>query len=124
MNITISSDNMQISPSMKSLAEQKLQKFQRHWEDYPQDSISVRVVLNSAPDEQFVTRIEVDLNGDKYYTEAQGFDLENSLIQAIDELDRQYQKQKAKQTNQWPQRREQKVVSEQDLLNEIDDIQQ
>ncbi len=116
MQYQITSDNITISESMKTLTVEKLAKLERRWVDIPDENKSMRVVLNSGPDETFVVRLEANLNGEKLYTEEKGFALETALVEAVDELDRIYAKSKDKtQSRDWEERRESKVLSEEDL---------
>ncbi len=116
MNYQITSDNIEISESMKELVYLKMQKLERRWESVHEGSKSVRVVLNSAPDKTFMVKIEATINGEPYFTEEAGFELETALVDAVEELDRIYRKDKDyDQKQQWQQAREEKTVSEDDL---------
>ncbi len=115
MNIQISSDNMSVTPSMKSLVESKLTKLERHWADKDPATILLRVVLNTAPDEKFLVKLDLNLDGELLYTEELGFELETAVVDAINELDRQYKKVKDRDTDKWEKQREEKYLTEQDL---------
>lgn len=115
MNIQYSSDNMEISESMKVLAESKLKKLARYWVDLPKESTSVRVVMNSAPEDTFKVKLDVNLNGDVYYADEDGFELESTLIGAVEEVSRQYEKRKTKSERNWEAKREGKILTEEEL---------
>ena len=116
MNYQISSDNIEISNSMKELAKQKMAKLERRWQEIPEENKSVRIVLNSAPEGTFLVKIEVNLGGERIYTEEPGYELETALVGAVKELDRLYLKSKDKsREGDWEVRRESKVLTEDDL---------
>jgi ribosomal subunit interface protein len=105
----ITSDNIEMSASMKSLAEEKLSKLENHLRDIPEDLKTIRVVLNTAPDDQFVARVEASVYGKVYVAEESSVTLENALIEAVENVDRQYLKEKSKREDEdWKERREMK----------------
>lgn len=116
MNYQISSDNMDVSESMKVLARQKAERLEKLWVSIPEENKSLRIVMNSLPDDKFLVKIEANLNGEIFYTEEPGFQLETALIDTVEELVRKYKKSKmAKEEVEWEERRESKRVSEDDL---------
>jgi ribosomal subunit interface protein len=120
MNLQVSSDNMEVTESMKELARQKMEKLERRWQDIPDDTKTVRVVLNKAPEDSFLAKIEVILNGEHFYTEESGFELETAIVEAVEELDRMYLKQKEKkQESDWQEIRDEKTLTEEDLQEEL-----
>jgi len=105
----ITSDNIEMSPSMTALAEEKLQKLENHLKDVSDDLKSIRVVLNSGPNEQFIARVEATVHGKTYVADETSLTLENALVEAVEDVDRQYLKGKAKkETEEWDARREMK----------------
>lgn len=106
---------MSITPSMKNLVENKITKLERHWTDKDPETIMLRVVLNTAPDEKFLVKLDLNLDGELLYTEELGFELETAVVDAINELDRQYKKLKDRNTDKWEKQREEKYLTEQDL---------
>ncbi len=101
---------------MKELTKQKMAKLERRWQDIPEENKSVRIVLNSAPEGTFLVKIEVNLNGERIYTEETGYELETALVGAVKELDRLYLKSKDKsREGDWEERREGKILTEDDL---------
>lgn len=115
MNYQISSDNMEVSESMKELFKSKIVKLERRWQHIPDESKSLRVVMNSAPEGMFLVKIEANLDGKILYTEEPGYTLETALVDTIDELDRQYLKEKSKYEDKWKEKRQSKVLKEEDL---------
>lgn len=106
---------MSVSASMKSLVESKITKLERHWADKDPETIMLRVVLNTAPDEKFLVKLDLNLDGELLYTEELGFELETAVVEAVNELDRQYKKIKDRNTDKWEKQREEKYLTEQDL---------
>lgn len=110
---------MEISESMKVLVNKKVQKLERHWSDRNSDNILVRVVLNSAPEDTFLVKIDANIDGDRYYTEEAGYALETALVEAVEELDRKYEKDQNKRSSKdWEARREDKILTEATLEEE------
>ncbi len=96
MKYQITSDNMSVTDSMKFLVQAKLEKLERKWEDIPEDSKFGRIVLNKAPDDTFVVKIEISLDGEAFFVTETGYELETALIDTVNELDRIYRKKKEK----------------------------
>lgn len=107
MKYQITSDNMQVTDSMRELAIEKLSKIDNRFMDIPEESKSARIVMNTAPVEQFEVRIELDLDGEHFFTDETNFTLETALVLAVEELDRQIEKSKFG-TKDWEDRREAK----------------
>lgn len=107
MNYQITSDNIEISNSMKVLATDKLSRLDNKLKDVPEGSKSCRVVLNTAPDNTYEVKIEAIIDGEKFFSEEVGYTLESALILAIEELEKQLEKSKYGGAD-WEERREQK----------------
>ena len=97
MSTQILSDNMELSPSMKVLAEQKLAPLLAHIEQKSRDEASLRVVMNKSDDhDKLLVKIEAKIEGKMYFGDEADFVLESALIRAVDEVDKQYLKDKEK----------------------------
>ncbi len=107
MNYQITSDNIQISESMKVLAKEKLAKFEGRLADIPEESKSVRVVLNTSPNECFAVKVELTVNGQTFFTDETEHTLETALVNAVLELERQITKSKYFEKD-WEEQRESK----------------
>jgi len=91
------SDNMELTPSMKVLAEQKLAPLLAHIESKSRDEASLRVVMNKSDDHnKLLVKIEAEIEGKMYFGDEADFVLESALIRAVDEVDKQYLKDKEK----------------------------
>ncbi len=111
MNIQITSDNIKVSDSMKTLAVEKLEKITNKLTDIPEDLIEIRVVLNKGDAEgTFVSKVELTLAGKTIFGSDSEYTLESSLIKAIEDTLRQYEKEKDKSdSSAWQARRDQKA---------------
>lgn len=111
MNIQITSDNIKVSDSMKVLAEKKLERIVNKLTEIPEDLVEIRVVLNKGDaDGTFVSKVALTLAGKTIVGEDSEYNLESSLIKAIDDTLRQYTKEKDKtDSEEWKARRELKT---------------
>jgi ribosome-associated translation inhibitor RaiA len=109
MNYQITSDNIEMSPSMHALVLEKFKKIESRLVDFSEDQKTVRVVMNSAKDDRFDVKIRFVLNGKEYFVEEESFTLENALITAIADLERELQTDKIIQIEEnWKKTREAK----------------
>ncbi len=107
MQLQVTSDNIEISPSMKVLSEEKLEKLGKHFVDTPEDLAQVRVVLNSGVDNSFDVSVELKLGKTELYGKSNNFTLEAALIDAIADVERQYIKEKSiRESKDWEEARE------------------
>ena len=56
MNYQITSDNIEISPSMEALAKEKFERLEKRTKDEPEETKHARIVLNSAPENMFMVK--------------------------------------------------------------------
>lgn len=88
---------MELTPSMRTLAEEKLVHLLNHIEERSVNEANVRVVMNKAPEpDKLLVKIELVVEGRAYFGDESDFTLESALIRAIDEVDKQYLKDKEK----------------------------
>jgi len=113
------SDNMDMTPSMKALAEQKLATLFAHVEERGREEASIRVVMNKSHDhDKFEAKVEATIDGKAYFGDDTNLVLESALINAVEEVDKQYLKDKEKQKDRdFEKNRELKRfdVSDEDL---------
>jgi ribosomal subunit interface protein len=107
MNYQITSDNIEVSESMRELAKVKLSKLENRFKDVPEGSKSARIVMNTEPVERFGVKIELNIDGTMFFIDQKGFTLEACLITAVEELERQVEKSKFG-TAGWEDKRESK----------------
>jgi ribosome-associated translation inhibitor RaiA len=100
MPIQILSDNIEMTPSMKVLAEQKLETLLSHAKGKNREEANVRVVMNKAQEQgKMLVKVEAAIDGKSYFGDEEDFTLESALIRAVDEVDKQYLKDKEKSRN-------------------------
>jgi ribosome-associated translation inhibitor RaiA len=109
MNYQITSDNIEMSPSMQTLARQKMQKIENRLDNLPDNLKSARIVMNKEKDGQFSAKIHLVIKGKEYIAEQTGFNLENALVEAVILIERDLQTDKIIQTEEdWKEAREAK----------------
>lgn len=113
----IQSDNIEITPSMRVLAEQKLTVLESHLGDKELELAEIRVVMNKAHEQNmFLSKVEMSLYGKVFFGDCTDFSLETSLIKAVEGVDKQYLKEKEKSKDKnWEESRQAKRISEEDL---------
>lgn len=94
---------------MKSLAEIKLKKLENKLTHVAEDLKSARVVMNSDKDDQFLVKMLVTVKGKEYFAEEKGYTLEYALVETIDLIERELEKDKIISTSEdWKDAREAK----------------
>lgn len=97
MPVQLLSDNMELTPSMKVLAEHKLAVLLGHIQQRSREEATIRVVMNKSQEpDKLLAKIEAKIDGKTYFGDDADYTLESALIRAIDEVDKQYLKDKAK----------------------------
>ena len=86
MQYQITSDNIDLSPSMESLTKEKFERIENRTKHLPEGSCFARVVLNTAPDNHFSVKANLDLDGKEYFSDETAFTLENALVVVVEEL--------------------------------------
>lgn len=111
MPLQVTSDNLEITPSMRALAEQKASRILNKLSEIPEDLVDLRVVMNKGSSEgTFETKVALKISGKTLVSEKTEFNLESSIIDAVEDTLRQYEKEKSKNdSDDWQQRRDLKV---------------
>ena len=126
MPLQVTSDNIEVTPSMKALAESKISKILNKLKDVSSDLVDIRVVLNKGDGEgTFDAKVELSVNGKMIVGFDTDFTLESSLIKAVNDALRQYKKIKLKRIEEeWEGRRKLKkmVVENPAVLDEVAEI--
>ncbi len=86
MQYQITSDNIDLSPSMEELTKEKFERIESRAKNLPEGSCFARVVLNTAPDNHFEVKVNLDLSGKEYFSDEIAFSLENALVEVVEEL--------------------------------------
>lgn len=107
----ISSDNIDLSPSTKTLAHDKLSKLERFFTNYPEDAVTVRAVINTgAAEDTFEVRVDITAKGSTYFSEERDYSVETTLIKVVQEIEKQLEKDRSKREKDWDKIREMKGV--------------
>lgn len=111
MNIQITSDNIEVTPSMKALADKKISKIiEKIGEGTPEDLVDLRVVLNKGDKEgTFESKILLQIGGFKIVGSGDEYTLESSLIEAVEDALRRFKRKKQQEKDSWKERREMKA---------------
>ena len=117
----ISSDNMDLTESMRTLAKDKVSKLEKFLTHIPPDESSVRIVLNSgAQEDTFKVKIDLVAKGRKYFAQEKEYALETSLIRAVEEIERQLEKDQDENERNWEKLREVKsAANSEEYVEEI-----
>ena len=95
MKYQITSDNIQISQSMKELATQKFEKVDKFLSYIDEGSKHVRIVMSSAAEEgKFIVKILLNANGKEYFTDETEYGLDLAMSKAVDEIIKMIKKDK------------------------------
>ena len=86
MQYQITSDNIELSPSMEALTKEKFERIESRVKHLPEGSCFARVVLNTIPEEKFEAKVNLDLSGKEYFSDETAFTLENALVEVVEEL--------------------------------------
>lgn len=86
MQYQITSDNIDLSPSMEALTKEKFERIENRIKHLPEGSCFARVVLNTVPDNQFEAKVNLDLSGKEYFSDEVAYTLENALVVVVEEL--------------------------------------
>lgn len=106
----ITSDNLKLTESMKTLAQEKASKLERYFPNTEPDLIIARIVLNKGSEEDtFTSKVELEAAGKLYYGEENNYSLESSLIRALEEVEKQMEKNRSQEEKDWEKRREMKL---------------
>jgi ribosome-associated translation inhibitor RaiA len=95
MQYQITSDNIDLSPSMTALAKEKFERVERRVVGYvPEDARFARIVLNSAPNEMFTVKANVNFGGKEYFSDETDYSLESAMVKTVEELIQMMEKEK------------------------------
>jgi len=109
MQYQITSDNIEISESMKTLAEEKFSKIEKRLTDKEVEEAMVRIVLNrSGADDEFRVKVELSYGGKKYFATERDYLLESALIKTIEEVERMRRRDDVSYYEDWKEQRKAK----------------
>jgi len=108
----ITSDNLEITESMKTLAVSKVSKLEKYFPKGTEEDLVERVVMNKgAVENTFLVKIAMELDGKMRYGEEVSYSLEGALIGAQEALEKQLRKMKTKFEKGWKKQRELKQIN-------------
>jgi len=106
MKYQITSDNIEISESMKDLAQEKFSKVEKRLTKSENENALVRIVLNkSSADDEFEVKIELSFLGKVYFASEKDFQMETALIKAVEQVERMRKKDDVSSTENWEKKR-------------------
>ena len=107
MQYQITSDNIEISESMKALAIEKFEKVATRLTNKEKEEALVRIVMNkSGAEDSFEVRVELTYGGSKYFGTDTNYTLETAIIEAISEVERMRRKDDLAHEEAWQEQRE------------------
>jgi ribosomal subunit interface protein len=116
----ISSDNMDLTERMQTLGKDKVSSLKKFFAHLPPDEANARVVLNKASqDETFEVKIDLVAKGKNYFAQEKDFALETCLIHAVEEIERQLEKDRDENERDWKKQREMKFAGGEEYVEEI-----
>jgi len=91
MYYEISCKDLELTEGVQALVHEKLGLLEHLMRDYPPESVmaGVRLIRWPIADEYYNVRVNLELPGDRCYAQADSTTLENALINAAGELERQ-----------------------------------
>lgn len=94
MKYQITSDNIELTPSMEALTKQKFERLENKIKDFSDDTKRARVVLDKAPDGRFSVKAQVKVASQEYFSNETDFSLEGALIKTVEEIFQMMEKEK------------------------------
>lgn len=109
MQYQLVSENLEITPSMKTLTDLKLGRLLPYFSDLHADSVKLKISTNKDFNDTFTTEVLLVLNGKDFIAKATNHNYETSVIDSIEIIERQIIKSKEKSTEQkWKKARKMK----------------
>ncbi len=122
MQYQITSDNIELSESMKALAEGKFSKVEKRLTEKEKEETLVRIVLNkSGAEDEFRVKIELSYGGKKYFATERDYLLESALIKTTEEVERMRRRDDVSYFEDWKKQREAKRVVAEPLEEKAED---
>ncbi len=95
MKYQITSDNIELSPSMEALAKEKFERLEKRTREEPEETKHVRMVLNSAPENMFTVKVKFHVGDREYFSDETDYSLEGALIKTVEEVWQMIEKDKS-----------------------------
>jgi ribosome-associated translation inhibitor RaiA len=94
MKYQITSDNIELTPSMEVLTKQKFERLENKTKDFDEDSKHARVVLDTAPEGKFLVKAQFKVGGREYFSDETDYSIEGALIKTVEEIFQMMEKEK------------------------------
>lgn len=109
MQYQVTSDNIEISDSMKALAKEKFEKVEDRLTDKEKKEAMVRIVMNkSGAEDEFKVKIELAYGGKKYFASERDYLLESALIKTVKEVEKMRRRDDISYYEDWKEQRKAK----------------
>ncbi len=106
MQYQITSDNIEVSESMKTLAKEKFSKVEKRLTPKEMEEAMVRIVLNkSGADDEFRVKVDLSYGGKKYFATERDYLLESALIKTIEEVEKMRRRDDISYYEDWKEQR-------------------
>lgn len=100
MKLRLASDEIQITPELEEVIQKKLlNKISRLLKRYPEDSVSMDLVIKAGSRWGFVVKCRLDIPGENIHAEEKHKELEYAIVALSEELQRLLRKKKEKEIN-------------------------
>jgi ribosome-associated translation inhibitor RaiA len=103
---------------MKVLTKEKFERIESRLKNFPEDTKSARVVLNTAPDDKFEAKVLITAGKFEYFSDEIDYSLESAIIKTVDELLRMMERDKERWEAWEREIRETKMYKEPELSDE------
>ena len=119
MKYQMTSDNIEVTDSMKALAKEKLEKIEERLTEKEKKEALARVVMNkSSAEDEFRVKIELSFGGKKYFASERDFLLESAIIKTVNEVERMRRKDDVSYMEDWKKQREIKRSFTEELIED------
>lgn len=96
MNINFEYDHVKASPRLEQLARKKLEKLLDKYDFIIRSDVFFKMENTSSPDSGSICSIRLSVPGPRLFAEASHAAFDQSIMEVVDDLDRQLRKKKAK----------------------------
>lgn len=96
MKIVVKGKNLEITPALRAYAEKKIGKFEKFLDDASADHESVATMMMRTEREMHIAELTIEYRGLVLRGEGRTVDMYNSIDEAVDRIERQWNKFKTK----------------------------
>jgi ribosomal subunit interface protein len=100
MKLHIATEGFGLTPEIREIVDKKFSpKLQKFFKRYPQDTISIRLLIKKRPRWGFRVKADLDIPGENIHAEEVHKELAYAIVALAKEVARRLQKQKEKALN-------------------------